>query len=155
VTSVRPVLTTAALLLLFLTPCASQDIHSAKVDDFVKAEMQKQRIPGVSLAVVKDGKIVLAKGYGFANLEHQVPVKPETIFQSGSVGKQFTATAVMMLVEAGPMLLSGGMRGEDTLEGRPAILDLPAGPGRVLAYNFNPMHRDLNRSDYRCSGTRY
>ncbi|MGH9906461.1 MAG: M14 family zinc carboxypeptidase, partial [Pyrinomonadaceae bacterium] len=51
--------------------------------------------------------------------------------------------------DPGPMLLSGGMRGEDTLEGRPAILDLPAGPGRVLAYNFNPMHRDLNRSDYR------
>jgi Zinc carboxypeptidase len=51
--------------------------------------------------------------------------------------------------DAGPMLISGGMRGEDTLEGRPAILDLPAGRGRVLAYNFNPMHRDLNRSDYR------
>ena len=51
--------------------------------------------------------------------------------------------------DAGPMLVSGGMRGEDTLEGRPAILDLPAGRGRVLAYNFNPMHRDLNHSDYR------
>ncbi len=47
------------------------------------------------------------------------------------------------------MLVSGGMSGEDALEGRPAILDIPAGPGRVLAYNFNPMHRDLNRSDYR------
>lgn len=47
------------------------------------------------------------------------------------------------------MLVSGGMRGEDTLEGRPAILDIPAGRGRVLAYNFNPMHRDLNHSDYR------
>ena len=51
--------------------------------------------------------------------------------------------------DAGPMLISGGMRGEDTLEGRPAILDIPAGPGRVLAYNFNPLHRDLNHSDYR------
>jgi hypothetical protein len=48
-----------------------------------------------------------------------------------------------------PMLVSGGIRGEDTLEGRPAILDFPAGRGRVLAYNFNPMHRDLNHSDYR------
>lgn len=47
------------------------------------------------------------------------------------------------------MLISGGMRGEDTLEGRPAILDIPAGRGRVLAYNFNPLHRDLNHSDYR------
>ena len=51
--------------------------------------------------------------------------------------------------DAVPMLISGGMRGEDALEGRPAILDIPAGRGRVLAYNFNPMHRDLNRSDYR------
>ncbi|HEX6046236.1 MAG TPA: hypothetical protein VFZ22_17215, partial [Pyrinomonadaceae bacterium] len=50
---------------------------------------------------------------------------------------------------APPMLVSGGMRGDDTLEGRPAILDIPAGRGRVLAYNFNPLHRDLNHSDYR------
>jgi CubicO group peptidase (beta-lactamase class C family) len=55
----------------------------------------------VSLAVVKDGKPLIVKGYGFANLEHQIPVKPETVFQSGSVGKQFTAMAVMMLVEEG------------------------------------------------------
>ena len=47
------------------------------------------------------------------------------------------------------MLVSGAVKGEDELEGRPAILDLPAGRGRVLAFNFNPMHRDLNRSDYR------
>lgn len=47
------------------------------------------------------------------------------------------------------MLVSGAVKGEDELEGRPAILDLPAGKGRVIAYNFNPVHRDLNRSDYR------
>ncbi len=47
------------------------------------------------------------------------------------------------------MLVSGAVKGEDDLEGRPAILDLPAGHGRVLAYNFNPIHRDLNRSDFR------
>jgi hypothetical protein len=47
------------------------------------------------------------------------------------------------------MVVSGGAKGEDVLEGRPAILDLPAGKGRVIAFNFNPQHRDLNRSDYR------
>jgi Zinc carboxypeptidase len=47
------------------------------------------------------------------------------------------------------MLVSGAIKGEDDLEGRPAILDLPAGKGRVIAFNFNPIHRDLNRSDYR------
>jgi hypothetical protein len=51
--------------------------------------------------------------------------------------------------EQEPMVVSGGMRGEDDLEGHAAILDLPAGRGRVIAFNFNPQHRDLNRSDYR------
>jgi CubicO group peptidase (beta-lactamase class C family) len=93
------------IVLLLVAPCAAQDAIKAKVDDFIKTEMQKQRIPGVSLAVVKNGQIILAKGYGLANVEHQVPVKPETIFQSASVGKQFTATAVMMLVEEGKIAL--------------------------------------------------
>ena len=56
-----------------------------------------------------NGHIVLAKGYGLANVEHQVPVKPETVFQSGSVGKQLTATAVMMLVESGKISLDDGI----------------------------------------------
>ncbi len=47
------------------------------------------------------------------------------------------------------MVVSGGMRGQDDLEGHPAILDLPTGKGRILAFNFNPLHRHLNRSDYR------
>ena len=66
-----------------------------KVDSLINAEMQKQRIPGLSLVVIRDGKIDYVKGYGYANLEHKVKVKPETIFQSGSVGKQFTAFAIM------------------------------------------------------------
>jgi len=47
------------------------------------------------------------------------------------------------------MLVSGAVKGEDELEGRPAILDLPAGKGRVIAFLYNPIHRDLNRSDHR------
>ena len=93
------------MILISGTPTVAQDAVSAKVDDYIKDEMQKQRIPGLSIAVIKSGKIVLVKGYGFANVEHQVPVKAETIFQSGSVGKQFTATAVMMLVEEGKIVL--------------------------------------------------
>src|SRR4029077_5216853 len=55
--------------------------------------------------VAREGKTVRAQGFGFSNVELQVPVKSETIFQSGSVGKQFTATAVMMLVEEGKINL--------------------------------------------------
>ena len=51
--------------------------------------------------------------------------------------------------EEPPMVVSGGMKSTENLEGHPAILDLPAGKGRVIAFNFNPMHRDLNHSDYR------
>jgi CubicO group peptidase (beta-lactamase class C family) len=93
------------LLLLLSLTCFAQDGISSKVDDYIRAEMQAQQIPGLSLAVIKNGEIVLARGYGLANVEHQVPVKPETIFQSGSMGKQFTATAVMMLVEEGKISL--------------------------------------------------
>lgn len=93
------------LLLLLSMSCFAQDGGSARIDDYVRAEMDAQKIPGLSLAVIKNGEIVLAKGYGLANVEHQAPVKPETIFQSGSMGKQFTATAVMMLVEEGKLSL--------------------------------------------------
>ena len=61
--------------------------------------------PGVALLVSRNGEIVRAQGFGFSNVELQVPVKPETLFQSGSVGKQFTATAIMMLVEEGKISL--------------------------------------------------
>lgn len=84
---------------------SADDDISAKVDAYVNGEMRAEKIPGLALAVVRDGKIVKAHGYGLANVELDVPVKPETIFQTGSVGKQFTATAVMMLVEDGKIRL--------------------------------------------------
>jgi CubicO group peptidase (beta-lactamase class C family) len=83
----------------------SDDAASRKVDAYVTAEMHSEKIPGLALAVMRDGKIIKAQGYGLSNVELNVPVKPETIFQTGSVGKQFTATAVMMLVEDGKLAL--------------------------------------------------
>ena len=71
------------------------------IDTYIRGEMTKQRIPGLALLVSRGGQVIRAQGYGLANVELEVPVKPETIFQSGSMGKQFTATAVMMLVEEG------------------------------------------------------
>jgi N-acyl-D-amino-acid deacylase len=76
------------------------------IDALVRAEMGAQRIPGMAIAVVRKGEIVKAQGYGLANVEHDVPVTDETIFQSGSLGKQFTAAAVMLQVEAGKIALS-------------------------------------------------
>lgn len=91
----------AALLVLPPQGSGAQSAPLARVDSVVRAEMGRQKIPGVAVAVVKNGVVVLAKGYGEANVEHHVPVSPETIFQTGSVGKQFTSAAVMLLVEDG------------------------------------------------------
>ena len=79
---------------------------SERIDEFVQAEMQRQRVPGVAIGIVKGGVELKAQGCGLANLEHQVPVGPMTIFQSGSLGKQFTAAVVMLLVEEGKLSLA-------------------------------------------------
>ena len=100
------VVSTICLLILAANVSAAQNASlDTSVTNYVKGEMQRQHIPGLALLVARGGKVVRAEGFGLANVELQVPVKPETIFQSGSVGKQFTATAVMMLVEEGKISL--------------------------------------------------
>jgi CubicO group peptidase (beta-lactamase class C family) len=106
----RKILLVAFLqLLTAILSQAQTSATDASVSDYVKAEMERQHIPGLALLVTRGGKIVRAEGFGLANVELQVPVKPETIFQSGSVGKQFTATAVMMLVEEGKIGLDDSL----------------------------------------------
>lgn len=73
------------------------------VDACVAAAMAKHHIPGVSVAVMKDGKRVLAKGYGLADVELNVPATEETVYQLASVTKTFTASAVMMLAKDGKL----------------------------------------------------
>jgi CubicO group peptidase (beta-lactamase class C family) len=85
--------------------CQTSSSASDEVAQYVKTEMARQHIPGIALLVSRNGEIVRAQGFGVSNVELQVPVKPETLFQSGSVGKQFTATAIMMLVEEGKISL--------------------------------------------------
>jgi CubicO group peptidase (beta-lactamase class C family) len=80
-------------------------VQADPVDDLIQAEMKRSNTPGISLAVVRDGRIVREQGYGLANVEHGVPVTAATVFQSGSIGKQFTAALVMLLVEEGKLKL--------------------------------------------------
>jgi CubicO group peptidase (beta-lactamase class C family) len=93
----------ATLLLGFVL--SNGVVQAAQPEDavtrIVRAEMAKQHIPGLALLVSRKGTPVRAEGLGLASLEFNVPVTPKTIFQSGSIGKQFTATAVMLLVEEG------------------------------------------------------
>jgi CubicO group peptidase (beta-lactamase class C family) len=108
--NVKRTLITMACVLGAVATAAGNKLPTAddvdgKVDAFVRNELQKQHIPGVALGVYRDGKLTRAQGYGLANVEWNVAVTPDTIFQSGSMGKQFTATAVMMLVEEGKVRL--------------------------------------------------
>ena len=90
-----------AMALVPASVACAQDALDQQADHLIRTEMAAQKIPGVSVAVIRDGQVVLVKGYGLANVEHAVAVKPGTVFQSGSVGKQFTAMAVMLLVDEG------------------------------------------------------
>ncbi len=76
----------------------------AFLDNLLGREMEEYHIAGAAVSVVKDGKLFFAKGYGYADLEEDIPVDPEqTVFGVGSVGKLFTWTAVMQLVEQGKL----------------------------------------------------
>lgn len=100
---------------LFVSSISAQ--AADKIDDFVKSEMQKQHIPGVSLAVIKNGKITKVKGYGLANVETNVPVTTETVFKIGSISKPIIAMGIMLLVEEGKISLDDKV--SKYLEGTP------------------------------------
>jgi D-alanyl-D-alanine carboxypeptidase len=79
--------------------------NADKIDQHVTAQMQRLHIPGASLAIVRDGRIIKTQGYGFANLELKAPATKDTVYEIGSTSKQFTATAIMMLAEEGKVHL--------------------------------------------------
>jgi len=104
----------AALLASALaTPTArAQDTRALLhyVDSVATAAVAEKSIAGVSVAVVKSGRTVLAKGYGFADLENDVPATAETVYRIGSITKQFTSAAIMRLMEQSKLSL------DDTLQ---------------------------------------
>jgi len=112
----RSVLSSAALLIAW--GLAAGPAAADKVDDYVRRQMRGRNVPGVSVAVVQEGKVAKIRGYGLANVELAVPATAETVYQLASVTKQFTATAVMMLVEEGKIDLDETIT--RYLEGLPA-----------------------------------
>ena len=87
------------LKLFLLSLALALPAQADKVDNYVAGEMQRRQLPGLALAVVRDGKTIKARGYGLANLEWRMPVTPETVFEIGSLTKQFTAACIMILEE--------------------------------------------------------
>jgi CubicO group peptidase (beta-lactamase class C family) len=95
----------AGVLALLIGFCAPISIKADNVDDYVSARMRQLHIPGLSLAIVHDGRVTKTQGYGFANLELNAHATKETVYEIGSNTKQFTAAAIMLLVEAGKIHL--------------------------------------------------
>lgn len=109
----------AAVALTAAPPCAAAQpavvetgpaFDRSAVDAVVERFLAEEPIPGAAVAVVRGDEVLLAAGYGMANLELQVPVGPQTMFQSGSLGKMFTAAGVMLLVEDGRLDLGASVR---------------------------------------------
>jgi D-alanyl-D-alanine carboxypeptidase len=103
----------ALVLLLTLTSAIQAD----DVDDYIKREMERQHVPGISVLVIKDGKIIKSQGYGLANVELNVPAKPDTVYKIGSVSKQFIAAGILLLVQDGKISLDDHV--SKFLEGTP------------------------------------
>jgi CubicO group peptidase (beta-lactamase class C family) len=84
---------------LLASPVARAD----QVDKYLKSQMQQHRIPGLTLKIVRDGRAIKTAAYGLANVELNVPGKPETVFEIGSVTKQFTAAGILLLAQEGKL----------------------------------------------------
>lgn len=91
----------------------------AKLDQWIGGFMAKHKIPGGSLAVVKDGRLVYVRGFGYADREKKTPVEPTSLFRIASISKPITAVAVMQLVEQGKLKTSD--RIVDVLEIEPHL----------------------------------
>lgn len=82
-----------------IAPLGAQDA----ADSLVEAALRRYRTPGISIAVTRDGRVIKSAGYGFANLELRVPATDSTVYQTGSIGKAFTAALVLSLVQDGKL----------------------------------------------------
>ncbi len=89
------------LLIASLAGIAQADNIEEQVDRYAKAELARSHTPGMSVGVTQHGKIVLLKGYGLANVELSSPATKDTVYEVLSVGKQFTAAGVLLLMQEG------------------------------------------------------
>jgi CubicO group peptidase (beta-lactamase class C family) len=103
----------AAALVLAGSDARAQQPWSAELAtrvDKVFERMDKPTSPGCALAVVREGRVVYTRGYGMANLDHDIAITPSTVFHVASVSKQFTAAAVLLLARDGKLSLDDDVR---------------------------------------------
>ena len=80
-------------------------------DDFVNQALKEWKVPGIAVAVVQGDKIILLKGYGYRDLEKQLPVTPNTLFAIGSITKSFTVSTLGTEMDEGKVVDSVGQSG--------------------------------------------
>jgi CubicO group peptidase (beta-lactamase class C family) len=101
-----------AILLLWSASAAGKnsDEKSAAAVDEVFGDLAKANSPGCALGVYRDGKIIYAKGYGLANIEENVAITPQSVFDIGSTSKQFTAASILLLEKRGKLSINDDVR---------------------------------------------
>ena len=97
--------TVVCFLCLLLAQSAYAQTVDEQLEQTARQEMQRSSTPGVAIALVKDDRIVFSKAFGFANLETQTPMTPDTLCRSGPITAVFTAAALVMLEEQGRLKL--------------------------------------------------
>jgi len=91
-------------ILAFAPSCSfSQEKVSEKQIDELFEAWDSQKTPGMGIGIVSQGELIFKKGYGMANLEHDIPISPTSVFDIASVSKQFTGLAIGMLIERGEL----------------------------------------------------
>jgi CubicO group peptidase (beta-lactamase class C family) len=109
----KRIISLTALVLFVASSCAAQTVVTSKeltarVDEYVNGLVQQTRFSGAVL-LARGGKVLLSKGYGMANLEDETPNTPQTKFRLGSLTKQFTAAAILLLQERGKLSVQDGV----------------------------------------------
>ena len=117
-TTAAPTPTSTTLPTAAPTPTQTAEAQLvAKIDELVTALVEQDRFMG-SILVVRDGKVLISKGYGMANLELDVPNTPQTKFRLASITKQFTAMAILQLQQQGKLLWDSIPKSNATLTTR-------------------------------------
>lgn len=131
---------------IFLVACmlliAGIMIHCAKtkqqdsLDEFFKEKVNSAPLAGVAACLIKEGKVVWSKGYGWADIENKIPMSPDKVQNIGSISKTITATAVMQLWEKGLFGLD-----DDVNDYLPFVVKNPRFPEEVITFRQLLAHR--------------
>jgi D-alanyl-D-alanine carboxypeptidase len=137
-------------------PEAVRQVDVVRQMDALLSGAYKPDAPGAAVAVMKDGVPLLRKGYGLANLELGVPIRPEMVFRLGSITKQFTAVGILMLVKEGKLALDDEITrflpGYPTQGQRITVENLLTHTSGIQSYTDMPSWLQLWRKDFTVQG---